>query len=320
MYKIFIDGQAGTTGLKINQYLDGRADLELLSIADEERKNDDAKLALIEEADVVILCLPDEAAIQTVELGRNTGARMLDASTAHRVSPDWAYGLPELCPGQRDQIANARHVSNPGCYPTGFLLAVAPLIRGGVLRSDVPLTISAISGYTGGGRQMVEQYEARSQSNPDSLWYVCPYSLGKAHKHLPEMKQYAGLSHTPMFLPYVAHYPQGMLVSIPLATEWLTKGSDAASVAGLLADCYMDEACVRVHGVNDNSVLEDGKLEPQANNETNRVDLFVFGFDDQLQLIARLDNLGKGAAGAAVQNLNVMLGLDELHGLCVKER
>jgi N-acetyl-gamma-glutamyl-phosphate reductase len=317
MHKIFIDGQAGTTGLKIHQYLQGRGDLALLEIADEDRKNDAVKYDLVSEADVVIMCLPDEAAKKTVKLAANAPARMIDASTAHRVDPDWTYGLPELSPGQRKDIQRAKFVSNPGCYPTGFLLAVSPLTRGGLLDSQVVLTISAVSGYTGGGRQMIERYEERATNQPDQLWYSRPYALSMNHKHVPEMTHFAGLAHSPLFLPSVGHYPQGMLVSIPLAASWFAKKMSPDNVASLLAEAYADESCVVVHDANDESELEYGQLEPQTNNGTNRVDLFTFGNDEQILLIARLDNLGKGAAGAAVQNLNLMLGIDELSGLSV---
>jgi len=195
MYKVFIDGQAGTTGLRIHQYLAGREDFDLLEIAGADRKNETAKYDLIRNADVVILCLPDDAAAQTVKLAANTKARILDASTAHRVNPDWAYGLPELSERHREAVRTARLVSNPGCYPTGFLLAVRPLVAAGLLDPGIILTICAVSGYTGGGRQMVERYEARAERDPTNLWYSRPYALGMNHKHVPEMKHHAGLDH-----------------------------------------------------------------------------------------------------------------------------
>ncbi|MCB1692671.1 MAG: N-acetyl-gamma-glutamyl-phosphate reductase [Pseudomonadales bacterium] len=315
MYKIFIDGQAGTTGLLIHQYLEGRQDLEILSIADADRKNDEAKLALVREADVVILCLPDDAARQTVKLASNTGVRIIDASTAHRVADGWVYGMPELAPGQREAIADARFVANPGCYPTGFLLALAPLVRAGKLDIASDVVISAVSGYTGGGRQMVEDYEAREKSHPHDLWPPRAYGLTMHHKHVPEMHKYSGLAHAPMFLPQVAHYRQGMLVSVPLSNRARMPGASLDAIYELLAETYANEACVTVHAPNDESCLDGGKLDPQANNGTNNLDLFVFGNEEQALVIARLDNLGKGAAGAAVQNLNIMLGIDELTGL-----
>lgn len=317
MHKIFIDGQSGTTGLRINEYLADRRDLELLKIDDADRKDEAAKSALINAADVVILCLPDDAARQSVKLAEGTGARILDASSAHRVSPGWVYGLPELGGNHRERIKQSDRVSNPGCYPTGFLLAVQPLTSAGWLSTDAPLTVSAISGYTGGGRSAVEKYEARAASHPDDLWYVRPYGLNMQHKHVPEMQKFAGLAHAPMFLPYIAHYPQGMLVSVPLATQWFTRKVTPADVQAMLAEHFADEPCVEVHPANDDAELDEGKLEPQSNNGTNRVDLFVYGTNDQVLVVARLDNLGKGAAGAAVQNLNLMLGQEELLGLAV---
>ncbi|XOV87443.1 MAG: N-acetyl-gamma-glutamyl-phosphate reductase [Pseudomonadota bacterium] len=318
MYKVFIDGQAGTTGLKIQGFLQGRPDLVLLEIDEAHRKSEAARRELVNEADIVLLCLPDDAAREAVALANNN-TRFIDASTAHRVNPDWTYGLPELAPGQRKRIAGARYVSNPGCYPTGFLLAIAPLVRHGDLRTDIPLTISALSGYTGGGRQMVADYEARAREHPDALWYSRPYALHLDHKHLPEMQRYAGLEKTPLFLPSVGHFAQGMLVSIPLAAEWFKAETSVDKIAGVLTDTYAGEPCVVTHSPNDSSLLENGQLEPQANNNTNRVDLFVFGNRDRFVLVARLDNLGKGAGGAAVQNLNLMLGIDELHGLSLQE-
>ncbi len=317
MYKVFIDGQAGTTGLKIQGYLKDRPELTLLEIDEVERKSEVARRALVHEADIVVLCLPDDAARETVALGGNSNTRFIDASTAHRVAPEWAYGLPELAPGQRQKIAAAQFVSNPGCYPTGFLLAVAPLVRAGQLRTDIPLTISALSGYTGGGRKMVEDYEARACEHPTALWYSRPYGLDLTHKHLPEMQHYAGLEKSPLFLPSVGHFPQGMLVSVPLAAEWFRTPVSIEKIAEILDDAYADEPCIVTHPPNDKDALENGQLEPQTNNNTNRVDLFVFGNPDRFVLIARLDNLGKGAGGAAVQNLNLMLGIDELHGLSI---
>jgi len=289
----------------------------VLRIAEANRKNALAKHDLIDEADVVILCLPDAAAKQTVELAADCDARLLDASTAHRVDPDWVYGLPELSSELRRKIAGASRVSNPGCYATGFLLPIAPLVASGLLSPSSPVTVSAISGYTGGGRQMVEKYEARAASLPDDLWYSRPYGLGMNHKHLPEMKLYAGLEKTPMFLPSVGHYPQGMLISVPLSSTWFTKTVSLQSVYELLSARYEGEPCIKVHGPNNESCLDDGKLEPQANNGTNRLDIFVFGSNEQILLVSRLDNLGKGAAGAAVQNLNLMLGVEEFRGLRV---
>lgn len=310
MHRIFIDGQAGTTGLQIHERLSVRTDIELIEIDPDERKNPDAKQSIIDQADVVVLCLPDDAARETVRNTKNTHTRFIDASTAHRVNPDWIYGMPELMPDQRSAIASARLVSNPGCYPTGFLAAVKPLISKGVLSQDALISISAISGYSGGGRQLIEKYESEGAN-----WPARPYGLPLKHKHVPEMTQYAGLSTSPLFMPTVGHFYNGMLVSVPIHRNQLTKASSIENVHRLLGNQYEAEPCINVIPLNDDAELQDGFLNPEAANGTNRVDVFVYGHDDQMMIIARLDNLGKGAAGAAVQNLNLMLQVTELEGL-----
>jgi N-acetyl-gamma-glutamyl-phosphate reductase len=315
MKTVFIDGQVGTTGLQIHQRLNFRTDIELLKIADADRKNSTIKQQIIDSADVVILCLPDDAARQTVGMVNNPKTRVLDASTAHRIAGGWTYGLAELTAQSRTNISQATRVSNPGCWATGFILAVTPLIRCGLLRADIPLLSHGVSGYSGGGKHMIELYEARSASHPGDLWNSRPYALTLAHKHLAEMQHYAGLAMQPLFMPSVGHFKQGMLVNIPLPASWFNKTIDLARVQTLLAETYQDEPCVAVHGANDAAALDDGFLEPQANNGSNRCDIFVFGNDQQILLTSRLDNLGKGAAGAAVQNLNLMLGVPELSGL-----
>ncbi|MBL4682576.1 MAG: N-acetyl-gamma-glutamyl-phosphate reductase [Pseudomonadales bacterium] len=314
MLKIFIDGHAGTTGLQIHERLQNRGEIQLLSIPDQDRKNKAVKKKLFSEADLIILCLPDHAAIASVELAGNT--RILDASTAYRTHQDWIYGLPELDPGQRDLITNARLVSNPGCYPTGFLLAIAPLIALGQLRPDVQLSISAVSGYTGGGRQLIEKFQ--SANVREGRWSSRPYALKFGHKHVPEMKKYAGLSEAPLFMPSVGNYPQGMLVSIPLTQSFFEANTSLDDIYSLLSERYSDEPCVLVHQPNSNDHLTDGFLDPQDNNNTNRNDIHIFGNDEQFMLVSQLDNLGKGAAGAAIQNLNIMLGINELDGLHVE--
>jgi len=313
-HTVFIDGQAGTTGLEIHGRLAHRPDIEVLEIDPERRKDLDARRALLNEADVVVLCLPDEAAREAVELAAE-GVRILDASTAHRVADGWLYGLPELAPGQREAIRDARRVANPGCYATGFVLALRPLIDAGVLAPSAPVATHAVSGYSGGGRSLIERYAAQALEGVDHLWHARPYALGLDHKHLPEMTRYAALDAPPVFTPMVDHYYKGMLVQIPLFAQHLARAMDPATMTALLAERYAEEACVNVIRPEGREVLNEGFLDPEACNDTNRIDLMVFGDAERLLLVARLDNLGKGAAGAAVQNLNLMLGLDELAGL-----
>lgn len=316
MNKVFIDGQAGTTGLEIRDRLLARDDIELLEISASDRKDADVKQAIIAEADVTILCLPDAAALETVALAEPTKCRLLDASTAHRTHPDWAYGLPEISAVQREKIQNARFVSNPGCYPTGFLLGISPLVAKGLLSTEAQFSINAVSGYSGGGKAMIEKYESRAPAEP---WWTRPYALRFGHKHIPEMQLYAQLKSAPLFTPSVGHYKQGMLVSVPLARHHFSKHAGNSqtpeALQAALAEFYQQEPFVVVHPVNDEQALEDGFLNPQENNGTNRNDIFVYGNDEQMQVISILDNLGKGASGAAVQNLNLMLGVDEASSL-----
>lgn len=313
-HRIFIDGQAGTTGLEIHARLRERSDLQLLEIDPQHRKDPAARRDLLNAADVVVLCLPDEAAREAVALIDTPTVRVLDASTAHRTAADWTYGLPELTSGQRAAIAAARRVANPGCYPTGFLLLLRPLVDAGLVRSDAALTVHALSGYTGGGRALVERYEAHAEAGTR----VAPrsYGLGLAHKHLPEMRRHAGLTTTPLFTPMVGDFARGMLVQVPLTAALRHAGTTPEDLGAALAARYADEPCVHVHPCGAPEALVDGGfLDPEARNGSNGVDLMVFGHADQQLLVARLDNLGKGAGGAAVQNLNLMLGREEFTGV-----
>ena len=318
MFKIFVDGQHGTTGLEIHRLLADRSDFELLEVATVDKKDPKVRQARLNEADAVVLCLPDEAAIEAVALVQSPDVRVLDASTAFRTDPAWAYGLPEL-PGQRARLRGAKRVANPGCYPTGFLLAVRPLIDAGVLPAALPLTVHAVSGYSGGGRKLIERFEtlALQADSPDQLLHAQAYGLGLKHKHVPEMTHFAGLHVAPIFAPSVGHFYRGMLVCIPLFVAQLQRpGSHAVDrdlIQQIWRDAYAGEACVDV--LDHDTQLHDGYLDPQGANFSNRVELMAYGNTEQLLLIARLDNLGKGAAGAAVQNLNLMLGLDEAAGL-----
>lgn len=312
--RIFIDGQEGTTGLQIHERLRGRRDISLLEIEPEARKDPEAKRALLREAEVAILCLPDAAAVESAALA-GPQTRVLDASTAHRVHADWSYGMPELSADTRQRIRSARRVANPGCWPTGFLLLVRPLIDIGLLPRDYPVSCHGQSGYSGGGKKLIAAHQAQARSGDSPAWTVRPYGFSLTHKHLPEMRRYSGLHAAPVFCPSVGDYYQGMLVHVPLQIGALTRGTTPEAVRDLLATHYAQEPFVRVRPVNDSAALDQGYMSATALNGTNLIELFVFGTREQLLLSARLDNLGKGASGAAVQNLNLMLGIPETTGL-----
>ena len=302
--RVFIDGEAGTTGLGIRDRLRGLPGAALIAIDPRHRKDPAARRDAMAAADLVVLCLPDAAAQEAVAMvdalpGRRP--KLLDASTAHRVAPGWEYGFAELAPGQAEAIAGAERVANPGCYPTGALALLRPLVDAGVLPPDYPVTINAVSGYSGGGRSMIEAYE-RGAAPSFEL-----YGLGLAHKHLPEISTYSGLRRRPIFVPSVGRFRQGMLVSLPLHLDLLHGTPDGAALQALLAARYADAVRISVRPPE-----PDGRLEPEALNDTDCMELRVFVDAAQRQavLVARLDNLGKGASGAAVQNLNLMLGLD----------
>lgn len=314
-HRVFIDGQAGTTGLEIHARLRELPQIELLEIDPVRRKDAAARREILNAADAVILCLPDDAAREAVALIESPAVRVIDASTAHRVAEGWVYGLPELAPSQRAAVAAATRVGNPGCYPTGFVLAVRPLVDAGLLRDDFDPTVHALSGYSGGGRAMVDRYRALEAGDPRAMPAPRPYALGLDHKHLPEMTRYAGLARAPLFTPMVGAFYKGMLVQVPLPASVLTRSMTPESLAQLYAERYADDPFISVALPDGRAALEDGFLDPQACNGTNRVELLVFGRREQLLVVARLDNLGKGAGGAAVQNLNLMLGLDEQIGL-----
>ncbi len=312
--RVFIDGAAGTTGLEIRERLAVRGDLSVFELPDAQRKDVRAREAALNEADAVILCLPDDAARESVSLIRSNSVKVIDASTAHRVAPGWVYGFAEMEKNQREAIARANRVSNPGCYPTGFLGLVRPLVRAGIVPPDFPLTVNAVSGYSGGGKTMIEEFERRdSPSFVETVFRS--YALTLSHKHVPEMQVHAGLKHPPVFAPSVGRYYRGMIVEVPLQLWALPGQPTVAALHDILASAYQGEQLVEVAPLADTAAMKT--LDAELLKLNNGMNLFVFGNDklQQARLVAVLDNLGKGAGGAAVQNLNLMLGLPETAGL-----
>lgn len=312
-YKAFIDGQHGTTGLKIESRLLAHPDIEILQIPVEKRKDTETRKAFINAADIVFLCLPDAAAKEAVTLLDNDHTRIIDASTAHRTNPAWAYGLPELGAIHRQKIAAARFTSVPGCYATCFALAVYPLVSHGVIDADYPMVVNGVSGYSGAGREAIEKYE-----NPERKGYLAAslhYALGLAHKHVPEMLLHAGLTFAPVFNPIICDFRQGMAMAVPVLGRLMKNRLFVKGVHELLSSHYAGQRFVRVMPLTPGAGLDDGYMNPMACNETNMAELFVLGNDEQVCVMARLDNLGKGSSGAAVQCMNIMLGLDEGIGL-----
>jgi N-acetyl-gamma-glutamyl-phosphate reductase len=323
-HTIFIDGEAGTTGLQIRQRLAPRRDLQLVSIDPEKRKDPQARAELLNSVDAVVLCLPDEAAREAVDLITSNSVRVVDPSTAHRVAPDWEFGFPELARGQRERIGASKRVSNPGCYSTGFIALVRPLIDTGFIPIDWPITCNAVSGYSGGGKGLIAEMEGEAPEGTADAYRT--YGLTLAHKHVPEMQLRTGLEHPPLFAPSVGRYAQGMIVEVPLQLWALPSQAEPERLREALADYYAGERFVEVASAAECEDLAKARagaagyvagLDPEALNGTNRMKLFVFGnaARGQARLVALLDNLGKGASGACVQNLNLMLGLEEGAGL-----
>ena len=310
--KIFIDGEHGTTGLQIRQRLAGRNDLDIISIPQGRRKDPAARADFLNAADIAILCLPDDAAKESVSLIANDRTRVIDASTAHRVAEGWTYGFPEMDEAQGKAVASARRVANPGCWPQGPIATLRPLIAAGLLPADYPVSVNGISGYTGGGRSMVEDYEAKGEAAPEFL----PYGLSLKHKHVPELKKYSGLSGDPLMQPAVGNFAQGMITVVPLQLGHLPKVPKGTELHAAIADHYAGgKGFVKVAPLG--PVERSAEIEPEHHNGTNWMTLHVFANDDRAQalLLAVYDNLGKGASGAAVQNMNIALGLDEYKSL-----
>lgn len=308
----YVDGQEGTTGLRIREVLAARPDIEVLRIDQEKRKDPVERARLLNAADVAFLCLPDAASREAAGMVTNPNTCLIDASTAFRTDPAWVFGLPELAPDQRERIRAAKRISNPGCHSSSFILMVRPLVDAGLIPASLPLTATSLTGYSGGGRQMIERYQAGDDARLQS---PRPYALGLGHKHLPEMLAHTGISVPPVFQPVVGNFYKGLTVSVPLHLSQLAPGTTAEHLHAALEQRYAGEEFVRVMPLNDPATLADGAFDVQACNDTNRVDLFVFASATQAIVMARLDNLGKGASGAAVQCMNVHLGIEEGKGL-----
>lgn len=311
-HRIFIDGAAGTTGLEIRQRLSARRELSLIELADSERKDPAARAKALNEADLVILCLPDDAARESVALITNPSVRVVDASTAHRTAPGWAYGFAELEKDQREKIAASKRVSNPGCWATGFIALVRPLVRAGLIPAEFPLTANGVSGYSGGGKSMIAEFEDKA-STAYTETVVRNYGLTLSHKHLPEMQAHTGLTHPPVMAPFVGRFYRGMLVEVPLPLWALAGKPTTAALQEAMEEAYAGSALVSVRKAG----TVPSTMDAEALKGTNRLEVSVFGNDKlgQARLVAVFDNLGKGAGGAAVQNLNIMLGLPETAGL-----
>jgi N-acetyl-gamma-glutamyl-phosphate reductase len=313
--RVFIDGHVGTVGLRIREWLPGRTDLSVVELPESQRKDAKARRDAIASVDVAVLCLPDAAAREAVEIARETGTRVLDASTAHRIAPGWVFGLPELAPGHRAEIAKASHVSNTGCWSAAVILLIRPLLDAGLLSRDAALHVHGLSGYSGGGRDMIARWEDPAGGLLTHV-YEAPYALDKVHKHVPEMRKYLGLTHDPAFVPAVGPFRCGMRVEIPLHGALAPGLAGGKSVYETLETRYRGEPFVKVLPIQEPLESNERSFDPRACNDTNRIELRVLPHPSgHLLLVAVLDNLGKGAAGVAIQNLNLMLGLPEASGL-----
>ena len=311
--KVYIDGQEGTTGLKILERFEGRNDIELLRISEDKRKDPAERARLINMSDYTFLCLPDEASREAVSFVDNDHVRIIDASTAHRTNPDWAYGFPELSPEHREKITKSNRVAVPGCYASGFASIVYPLVKNGIIPADFPVFAYATSGYSGAGKKAIAVYEG--EDKPYEYGSPRQYALSQQHKHLPEMKAVSGLEFTPMFNPIICDYFSGMVVSVPIQTRMLEKPVTAEEVHAMYAKHYEGANMVEVMPLMSADEQKSFFLASNTLSGVNKLQVFVFGSDEQILLCARLDNLGKGASGAAVQCLNIMMGIDETTGL-----
>ena len=311
-HTVFVDGQEGTTGLRIHEYLAARGDIEVLKIAPDQRKNTSERARLLNSADVAFLCLPDAAAKEAVALVTNPHTCIIDASTAHRVAAGWTFGIPELAPGQREALRKAKRIANPGCHSTAFIALLRPLVDAGIVARDLAVSATSITGYSGGGKKMIEEYRAGGNAQLEA---PRPYGLKLGHKHVPEMMAYTGLAVKPVFMPIVGNFYKGLAVSVPLHLAHLSPGSDGAALVRAFERHYEGERFIRVMPLGDAAVVEPNFFDVQGANDTNRIDIFVFADAQQAILIAREDNLGKGASGAAVQCMNLHLGCDEGLGL-----
>ncbi|NLK22236.1 MAG: N-acetyl-gamma-glutamyl-phosphate reductase [Epulopiscium sp.] len=311
-YKVFVDGQMGTTGLQIHERLEKHPNVELMMIDPEKKKDIEEKKKYLNNADIVFLCLPDEAARQSAKLVTNPKTKIIDPSVGHRTTKGWTYGMPELVKGQREKIAASSRVTVPGCHASAFILSVAPLINMRIMPNDYPVTVHSLTGYSGGGKNLIEKYENKEVNTP-YIKSPRPYALGLSHKHLPEMKMYSGLKNDPIFLPILSNYYKGLAVTIPIYNHLLSKKMTSAEIALSLAEYYEEERFVKVMPYQPMDLLFDGGFDVTACNDTNKCDIFVFGNDENgtTLILTRLDNLGKGASGAAVQNMNIIMGIDE---------
>ncbi|NQW21660.1 MAG: N-acetyl-gamma-glutamyl-phosphate reductase [Chloroflexi bacterium] len=313
--KVYIDGSAGTTGLRIQERLANRNDIEVKILPEGDRRDPGQRRAATADADLTILCLPDDAAIEAAAWAKESETKVIDASSAHRVNDNWTFGLPEMTPDQREKIASSQTVSNPGCYPTGMILSIRPLIENGLLGKDAPITIHALSGYSGGGKKLIAKWEDE-QPDLKNLPFESPYALHAVHKHVPEMKKYAGLTFEPQFMPSVGPFINGMRLEIPLHKAVLPENVTATDIWKVLDHRYANEQFVKIHGIESALAYSDPAFDPRSTNDTNRCDISVIpNILGHVMIIIQIDNLGKGASGAAVQNMNLMLGLPENAGL-----